>query len=322
MTLRRVLSGLLKANGYVSGGALARGAGVSRNTIWKAVEQLRTDGYQIEAAPRRGYKLTGSPDVLRDYEVSLHLKTIDMGRRIHCLNRVDSTNQFAKQEARQGAPHGTLVVAEEQTAGRGRLGRTWTAWPGASLCFSLVLRPTGVAPTDAPQLTHVAALAVARVLRSDLGIDARLKWPNDIVVDGRKVCGILVEMSCELDLIHYVILGIGVNVHRPPAELEAGLAGKAAALDDFVGVPVKRAPLLGAILASLEQCYIDWLNRGFEEIRIEVKSLSSTIGRHVEVAASDGPIAGVAVDIDSQGALVVEQPGGSLRKIYAGDVTA
>ena len=207
MTLRKVLSGLLKANGYVSGGALARAVGVSRNTVWKAVEQLRTDGYQIEAAPRRGYKLTGSPDGLRDYEVSLHLKTVDMGKRIYCLDCVDSTNLFAKQEARQGAPHGTLVVAEEQTAGRGRLERTWTSWPGASLCFSLVLRPNNVAPADAPQLTHVVALAVARVLRRDLGIDARLKWPNDVVVDGRKVCGILVEMSCELDLIHYVILG-------------------------------------------------------------------------------------------------------------------
>lgn len=323
MTLRKVLSGLLKANGYVSGGALAKGAGVSRNTIWKAVEQLRADGYQIEAAPRRGYKLISSPDCLRDYEVLLHLKTVDLGKPIHCLDRVDSTNQFARQEARQGAPHGTLVVAEEQTAGRGRLGRTWTSWPGASLCFSLVLRPNGVAPTDAPQLTHVAALAVARALRNDLGIDARLKWPNDVVVDGRKLCGILVEMSCELDLIHYVILGIGINVHRPSGDLlEGGLAGKAAVLDEFVGAPVKRALLLGAILASLEQCYIDWLNKGFEEIRREVKLLSSTLGRHVEVAAPDGPVAGVAVDIDSRGALVVEEPAGEFRKIYAGDVTA
>ncbi len=322
MTLRKVLSGLLKANGYVSGGALARAVGVSRNTVWKAVEQLRTDGYQIEAAPRRGYKLTGSPDGLRDYEVSLHLKTVDMGKRIYCLDCVDSTNLFAKQEARQGAPHGTLVVAEEQTAGRGRLERTWTSWPGASLCFSLVLRPNNVAPADAPQLTHVVALAVARVLRRDLGIDARLKWPNDVVVDGRKVCGILVEMSCELDLIHYVILGVGINVHRHTGHVEGDLAGKAAALDEFMGVPVKRAPLLGAILESLEQCYKTWLDRGFDEIRSEIRSLSSTLGRRVEVLAPDGSVAGVAVDIDSRGALVVREPKGALRKIYAGDVSA
>jgi BirA family biotin operon repressor/biotin-[acetyl-CoA-carboxylase] ligase len=322
LTLRTVLSGLLRANGYVSGGALAREAGVSRNTIWKAVEQLRADGYQIEAVPRRGYRLIGSPDCLRDYEVSFYLKTADMGKRIHCLDRVDSTNLYAKQEARRGAPHGTLVVSEEQTAGRGRLGRTWTSWPGASLCFSLVLRPDGVAPAEAPQLTHVAAVAVAGVLRSDLGIDARLKWPNDIVVDGRKVCGILVEMSCELDLIHYVVLGVGINVHRFPGGLDSGLAGTAAALDEFVGAPLKRAPLLAEILASLEQCYSTWADRGFEEIRREVKSLSCSLGWQVEVSAPDGLIAGVAVDIDSQGALVVKERSGVLRKIYAGDVSA
>ena len=206
-----------------------RSAGQSGRRISKhRLESSRAaaHGRLPDRAPQTRLQADRQSDGLRDYEVSLHLKTVDMGKRIYCLDCVDSTNLFAKQEARQGAPHGTLVVAEEQTAGRGRLERTWTSWPGASLCFSLVLRPNNVAPADAPQLTHVVALAVARVLRRDLGIDARLKWPNDVVVDGRKVCGILVEMSCELDLIHYVILGVGINVHRHTGHVEGDLAGR------------------------------------------------------------------------------------------------
>lgn len=320
-TTALVLSSLMHRDGYVSGSELARDAGVSRNAVWKAVEQLRSDGYQIDAVSRRGYRLLSAPDGLRDYEVSAHLVTEELGKRAHCLERIDSTNSYAKQEARRGAPHGTLVVAEEQTAGRGRLGRAWESQPGAGVYFSLILRPDRP-PADAPQLTSVAALAVAEVLRRDYGIDAQLKWPNDVLVGGRKICGILLEMSCELDKIHYVILGIGVNVHRFLRDPGADVAARAVALDDLTEIPVRRAPLLGAVLKSLEDCYRRWIQVGYDSILAQIKLLSCTLGRRVEVSTPSGIVEGIATDIDLSGALVVEERTGTLRKIYAGDVSA
>lgn len=319
-TTALVLSSLMHREDYVSGSELAKDAGVSRNAVWKAVEQLRGDGYQIDAARRRGYRLLSAPDGLRDYEVSAHLVTEQLGKPVHCLASVDSTNSYAKREARRGAPHGTLVVAEEQTAGRGRLGRVWESQPGAGLYFSLILRPERP-PADAPQLTSVAAVAVAEVLRRDYGIGAQLKWPNDVLVGGRKICGILLEMSCELDRIHYVILGIGINVHPFLRDPGADVAARAVALDDLTKTSVRRAPLLGAVLKSLEDRYYEWMQTGYGRILAEVKSLSCTLGRRVAVSTPSGIVEGIATDIDLSGALVVEEHRGALRKIYAGDVT-
>lgn len=321
MTTALVLSELIKADTYVSGSRLAKKAGVSRNAVWKAIERMRKDGYEIEAVPRRGYRIVSAPDSLRDYEVAAHLGTDELGSGLYCLDSIDSTNLFAKRIAREGAPHGTLVVANEQTAGRGRLGRTWESQPGTGLYFSLVLRPD-LPPGDAPQLTTVAAVSVASVLRDDYSVDARLKWPNDILVNGRKLCGILVEMSCELDRIHYIIVGIGINVHAFVRDPGTDVSAIAVNLDELIGAHVQRVRLLASVLASTERYYRTWLNCGFAPILAEAKALSCTLGRSVSVSTPSGMVEGIARDLDLSGALVIEDSKGVYRKIYAGDVVA
>lgn len=319
MTTALVLSELIRQDGYVSGGALAKKAGVSRNAVWKAVERMRGDGYEIEAVPRLGYRLVSAPDSLRDYDIAAHLLTTEIGLSLHCLDSVDSTNLFAKRVAREGAPHGALIVSDEQTAGRGRLGRMWESQPGIGLYFSLVLRPE-LPPADAPQLTTVAAVSIARVLRDGYSVEARLKWPNDILVHGRKICGILVEMSCDLDRIHHIILGVGINVHRFVRDPGSDVSARAIALDEVTRSQSSRVRLLASVLDSIETYYRKWLSCGFSPILTEAKSLSCTLGQRVAVSTPAGVIEGVARDIDLSGALVVEEPTGVSRKIYAGDV--
>lgn len=321
MIVSTILSALLAKDGYVSGAALAREAGVSRNAVWKAIERMREDGYQIDAVPRLGYRLVATPDSLRDYEIAAYLRTTELGKSLHCFDSIDSTNSFAKRIAKDGAPHGTLIVSEEQTAGRGRLGRTWESQRGIGLYFSLILRPD-LPPADAPQLTTVAAVAVARVLRDRYNVDARLKWPNDVLIEGRKICGILVEMSCELDRVHYIVLGVGVNVHPFVRDPGDDVFSRAVVLDEAAGVKVKRAELLAFVLESIEKYYRAWLRSGFEPILSEAKTLSCTLGRWVKVSTLAGVVEGLATDIDLSGALVVKEASGVLRKVFTGDVSA
>jgi len=305
------------ADDFVSGEAISGKLGLSRAAVWKHVDALRGQGYRIDALPARGYRLVAIPDRLGALEVGPLLHTHDLGQRLHWSEELPSTNDRARQLAEDGAVHGEVVIAESQTAGRGRRGRTWSSPAGRNLYMSVILRPQ-LPPQRAPELTLVASLATCDACRQ-AGVDAGIKWPNDVLVDDLKVAGILTELSAEADAIHWVVLGIGVNLNSTPADFPGDLRDVATSLAIERGQPVPRALFTAALLSVLEQ----WLDLhaadGFGPIREAWRTRSCTLGREVRIDADGGEIAGVAEDIDDSGALLVRTGSGLLRHV-AGDV--
>jgi BirA family biotin operon repressor/biotin-[acetyl-CoA-carboxylase] ligase len=337
------LLALLTAAGsdWVSGEAISAQLGISRAAVWKQIEALRAEGYEIEAAPRRGYRLAARPDRLLAPEIEAGLLTKRFGRPVEAYESIGSTNERAKELARAGAPEGLLVTAEQQTAGKGRLGRPWQTPPGRALAMSLLLRPP-IPPTLAPRLTLVAAVAVAEAVRSVTGLPVGIKWPNDLQIEGRKLCGILTEMEAEIEQVRFVVLGIGLNVNQvleefPPElretatslRLEAVLVAGGMAAGAAQGGAAEqrptlaRLPLLQAILARLEARYDQFLAGGWAEILTAWRELSVTLGRPLRVIPASGEPAweGTAVDVDAEGALLVRRPDGSVDRVVAGEVS-
>ena len=305
------------ADDFVSGEAISGKLGFSRAAVWKHVNSLRAQGYRIDALPARGYRLVAIPDRLGALEVGPLLNTHDLGQTLHCVDELPSTNDRAKELAEEGAAHGEVVIAESQTAGRGRRGRTWSSPAGRNLYLSVILRPQ-LPPQRAPELTLVASIAACDACRQ-AGVEAAIKWPNDVMVDDRKVAGILTELSAESDAVHWVVLGIGVNLNAAAADFPGELEDVATSLAIERGQPVPRALFAAALLSTLEQ----WLDLhaadGFGPIREAWRARSCTLGREVRVDADGGEVAGVAEDIDEAGALLVRTGSGLLRCV-AGDV--
>jgi BirA family biotin operon repressor/biotin-[acetyl-CoA-carboxylase] ligase len=305
------------ADDFVSGEAISGKLGLSRAAVWKHVNALRGQGYRIEAAPSRGYRLVAIPDRLGALEIGPLLNTHDLGQALHCREELPSTNDRARELADGGAAHGEVVIAESQTAGRGRRGRSWSSPPGQNLYLSVILRPS-LPPQRAPELTLVASVAACDACRK-AGVDAGIKWPNDLLVGGRKVAGILTELSAESDAVHWVVLGIGVNLNSASDDFPADLRAVASSLSIERGQPVPRALFAAALLSELEQ----WLDlhaaEGFAPIRDAWRERSVTLGREVRVDGDGGEIAGVAEDIDASGALLVRTSEG-LERVVAGDV--
>jgi BirA family biotin operon repressor/biotin-[acetyl-CoA-carboxylase] ligase len=322
--MNRTLLDLLTAAGtdWVSGEAISQRLGISRAAVWKQIEALRSAGYEVEAAPRRGYRLAGRPDKLTAVEIQAGLTTERFGRTVEAHAQIGSTNERAKELGRVGAPEGLLVVAEEQTAGKGRLGRSWSTPPGRALALSLLLRPA-IAPIEAPRLTLVAAVAVAEAVRAETGLDVGIKWPNDLYVDGRKLCGILTELEAEIERVRFVVLGIGLNVNQAEAEFPPDIRETATSLRREAGRPFDRRSLLRAILARLEARYAQFLAGEWPALRAAWRSLSVTLGRPVRVVPASGEPAweGEALDVDGEGALLVRRPDGSVERVVAGEVS-
>lgn len=319
-TQEELILGFLAESGddYTSGEALSGKLGLSRTAVWKRVEALRTKGYRIEAVPARGYRLVGVPDRLTSLELTPLLGSRELGRTIHHHESLGSTNEVAFRLAQDGAEHGEVVVAEQQTAGKGRRGRAWVSPPGLNLYFSVILRPE-LPPQRAPELTLVAAVALAETLRES-GADAAIKWPNDVHIDGRKVAGILTELSAEPERVHFVVVGVGVNLNARaehfPEELRATATSLALALD----ARVPRARFAASLLTRLEEWLDLYLETGFDAVRTRWKELSSTLGQDVLVRTDRQELRGRAEDIDPSGALLVRTEEGSLERILAGDV--
>jgi BirA family biotin operon repressor/biotin-[acetyl-CoA-carboxylase] ligase len=310
----------LRAAAWVSGAELGAELGLSRAAVGKRVAALRRAGFAIAAAPRRGYHLSAEPDRLLPEVVIPRLTTARFGRALRSLEECGSTNDEAAAWARQGAPEGAVVVAERQTAGRGRAGRAWFSPPGASLYCSVVARPP-VSPLAVPPLTLAAGIAVHDAI-AGLGLAADLKWPNDVLIDGQKVCGILTEMSADLERVHHVIVGLGINVNGtsfPPA-----LAGRATSLrlarGGAAGPPFERAAVLAAVLAQLERWLDRFVAEGAAAIAREVAGRCSQIGRGVRVQLGDALVAGTATGVAVDGALLVTRPDGATVRIIAGEV--
>ncbi|BAS28853.1 biotin--[acetyl-CoA-carboxylase] ligase [Limnochorda pilosa] len=327
-TVVLVLQSLKAARGgWVSGEALASSLGLSRNAVWKAVNALRRRGYAVAASPRRGYRLAAAPDQPLPEEVFPdpvpELVGLEPGSTFHLeyFPELPSTNDHLRRLGRQGAPEGTVVVAEQQTAGRGRRGREWASPPGLGLWLSVLLRPP-LPARDAPLLALMAAAAVRAAAEQVAAVDARVKWPNDVMVPQGKVCGVLAELDAELDRIRACILGVGLNVNQTASDFPPHLAGKAASLRMAAGRPVHRAELLRWVLRHLGARYRQVLVEGFEPLLEEVRAFSATLGRPVTVEEADRTWPGLAEDLAPDGALLVRPAsGGAPVAVYAADVS-
>lgn len=317
-TTQAVILGHLLHHGFLSGQAISRELGLSRAAIWKQIEQLRELGYTIEAIPRQGYRLVACPDRIEAEAINrLRRSTWGSGEMVR-FDEIDSTNRMAKQLAIQGAPEGTLVVAERQTGGRGRLGRGWSS-PSGGLWVSLILRPT-LAPNQAARLTLLAAVAVANAITAVTELAVGIKWPNDLIVGGRKLCGILTEMSADMDRIAWVVVGIGLNANLLLGQLPTELAASATTLQHELGRPIDRNLLVAQILDQIGTEYQKLTDDQWEQVLDLWRAKSVTLGCPVQVTMPSERIAGQAIAIDEDGALLVSTESG-VRRVLAGDVT-
>ncbi len=316
MSAKNELLALLRqSEGFVSGEELSRRLGVTRAAIWKNIELLRAEGYTVESVTRRGYRLRDVPDSISEAEIRANLCGHgSFGCRVVSLPSVDSTNEEAKRQGDAGAPHGSVFVADEQTGGKGRLGRRWISPPGSGLWFSILLRPD-VLPNEVTGVTLLSAVAVCRGIRALTGCEAKIKWPNDVVIGTKKVCGILTELSAEMEHIHYLIPGIGVNTGTESFPPE--LADRATSLLLETGRPVRRAALLGKILEEFELLYDRYGVSSFPE---EYRSLCVTVGRTVSLRRAGRQLVGTACGVADDGSLLVKTRSGETLTVSSGEV--
>lgn len=314
-----ILKMLKTSSDYLSGQQLCEKFGVSRTAVWKAIRQLEEEGYKIEAVRNKGYRLTGEADVITQAELQSMLQTRWIGNRLEYFDETDSTNIRARKLAEEGAPHGTLVVADSQSAGKGRRGRAWTSPKGVGIWMSLVLRPP-IRPADASMLTLVAGMAVVKGVRKSTGLKAMIKWPNDAILSGKKICGILTEMSTEEDSIRYVITGIGINVNVSSFPEE--IAEKATSLKEELGEAVKRSLVIAAVAEAFEEFYDSFLKTHDMSCLMEDynKALVNR-NRQVTVLDSRGQYQGRALGIDPEGSLLVQRRDGTVESVISGEVS-
>jgi BirA family biotin operon repressor/biotin-[acetyl-CoA-carboxylase] ligase len=319
-----VLNVLRERDDFVSGSEIAEALSISRNAVWKHIETLKAGGYRIESLHSRGYRLLSAPDRLTEEELAAHLGTSWLGRSLACHEVTGSTNSDAAELGRGGAPEGAVVVADAQTAGRGRLGRSWVSEPGLNLYLSVLLRPE-ILPFEAPQLSLVAGVAVAAALES-LGARPRIKWPNDVLLDGRKVCGILTEIEAEADRVSFVVVGLGVNLNSRLHDFPEELHDKATSLRIESGETVERAPVAARVLGELERFYDLFRGGGFGAVAPEWERRTALVGRELTVSGAGEVVSGTYAGVDTDGALLLDAPGssggpGGVRRVLAGDVT-
>lgn len=306
---------------FVSGEEISNKLGVSRTAVWKAISQLRKEGCTIESSPNRGYCLVQAPDRLNMVLLDSHLTTQSIGRHVELHGSIDSTNARAKELAQGGALHGTLVIAEEQTSGRGRLGRSWISLAGMGIWMSLILRPSFL-PRYASRITVITALAVADAISKVTRLRADIKWPNDIIINSRKVCGILTEIQADPDTIEYLVTGIGLNVNTPQDAFPEDLSRSASSLYIESGVKVERNILLARILDSFEGIYNTYEETGnFTDIMNDYKAKCITLNKRVKVFGRTEEFVGRAFDLTDNCELIVQQDDGSLRTVLSGDVS-
>ena len=300
---------------FTSGEELSRRLGVSRSAVWKEVSALRKIGYKINARPHEGYHLKAVPDRLFSDEIRWGLKTAFIGRRVFSYESLDSTNTVAWRLGEEGLPDGSCVFAEYQTKGRGRMGRHWTAPKYKSILFSVLLRPV-LSPSGATRITLSAALSVVRAVQKVTGVSAGIKWPNDVMVREKKLCGILTEISAEMDRVRFVVLGIGLNVNSTAQELPPD----STSLREITRKVVPRLELARALLTELEKDMQRLKNGEFEQLTEEWEAHSETTGKRVVATLLDRSVQGQATGIDADGALWIRKDNGLQERILSGDI--
>ncbi len=320
--MRARILGLLRENmpEPVSGEEISVKLGISRTAVWKHIQSLKNAGYDIESVPKKGYILHKAPDLLRPEEIAAHLQTKWVGHQIHYLKETNSSNEVGKGLADKGCADGTVVVAEEQTRGKGRLARGWFSPMGCGVWCSVVLRPPFM-PSEASKCTLLAAVAVIKAINRYKGVNAKIKWPNDVLLEGKKMVGILTEMSAEFGKINYIVIGTGINTNVPKSIVPEELKDLAISVADVAEEPIRRVQILADYLKNIEDLYETALKEGFKPVLDEWRKYSDTIGQAVKVIAPDKTYFGTAVDIDEEGLLVVKKEDGTLEKVIAGDVS-
>jgi BirA family biotin operon repressor/biotin-[acetyl-CoA-carboxylase] ligase len=317
----QVLQMLRKSqDGPISGEEISRQLGVSRTAVWKHISSLREEGHQVISKSKVGYVLVDSPDLLYPLEIMSQVDEGSFGSNIIYREEVGSTNNLAKEEADRGAFHGTVVLAERQMAGKGRRGRIWSSGTNKGIWMSMILRPS-FSPQLAPRLTFVAAIAVIRAVEKVSGIKLELKWPNDVYCRGKKVAGILTEMKAELDLIDYVVIGIGFNVNQLEEDFDQELQEIATSLIMISGRQFNRQELVVNVLREFAYWYQIFAGNGFAPVLSEWKEWDITIGKQVIVKEVTRQYPGVARGVDEDGNLLVEDDLGKLHRVYSGEVS-
>jgi BirA family biotin operon repressor/biotin-[acetyl-CoA-carboxylase] ligase len=292
---------------------------LSTKKVNQSLSELLRWGYRFETSRRGEIRFQTAPDILFPHEIARGLKTQVLGQEIHGFRSVSSTNSVAHRYAAKNAQEGTVIVAGRQTAGRGRLGRSWISPPKVGIYLSIILRPT-VAPAQAPGLSLVAALSVAEAIRHYPGLSAMIKWPNDVLVNGKKTAGVLTELSAELDRINYLIMGVGINVNHEPNDFPPELSEKATSLQIEQGHSIDRVRLVQGVLLQLEEHYLQFLKNGLKDQRKAIKAYSSILGRQITIRHDSKIQVGTAIDIDVDGALIVTVGKRSL-KLLSGEVS-
>lgn len=315
----RILELLRRQEGFLSGEDIGRELSITRAAVWKGIKKLREEGYEIEAVTNRGYRLTNPETMYNKRELEQGLKTKTMGQSIYFYEETDTTNNRARELALEGAPEGTLVVAEKQTAGRGRRGKVWESPLGTGIWMSLVLRPQ-IMPAEASVLTLLCGLATAEAIEAETGLSAGIKWPNDILINGKKAVGILTEMDCEMSEVHFVIPGIGINVNT--ASFPPEIAEIATSLYLECGKTVSRRRLVHKVLERLEAHYETFLRTGsFAAMLEDYRKHCITLGKEVHVLGRE-PFFAEALDITPEGELLVRRAdNGKEEVVFSGEVS-
>lgn len=319
MTIDAQILSALREPAPVSGAELSKRLGISRAAIWARIEDLRKLGYDIEAGPHLGYRLVSTPDVLHADDLVARLgKSCVIGRDIRVFEQTTSTNDIAARLAQDGVKEGVVVFAESQSKGRGRLGRSWVSPPRKGLWFSILLRPN-MRPQAATQLTVAAATALVRAIEQQTEIVPEIKWPNDILIDGKKVAGILTELTAELERVKDIVLGIGVDVNID--EFPSDLRKIATSLKIETGAHVDRPALASAMLRELDCDYARICAGEFSDVAEEWQDRCTTIGQEVSIRLGERVVRGMAEALDSEGAMLLRTEHGHLERIIGGDVT-
>ena len=306
---------------YVSGEQMSQELGISRTAVWKAVDGLRQEGYEIDSARNRGYRLQSAPDRLREGELTGWLEGCRIGNQLLCLEQIDSTNTECKRQAMAGVPEGLAVLAEEQTAGRGRAGRSFQSPRGGGLYLSVLMRPA-LELWEVSNMTAWVAVAVCDAVEEVCGVRPQIKWTNDLVLNGKKLCGILTELGLESEThrLDYLVTGVGLNVNQKAADFEGEVRDIATSLCMELGHPIRRADLAGAILKKLDEMYVQFPHnktRYLEQYRKDC----ITLGKQVQLITPASRRQAVALDIDEEFRLVVELPDGSREALSTGEVS-
>lgn len=315
MTQEKILDFLKKKHDYVSGEEISSHLNITRQALWKHIQELRDSGYDIVAVPHLGYKLISSPDRLTSYEVSHGLNTKLIGKKNHYFDTVSSTNDTALQLAMEGSPEGAVVIAESQTKGKGRLGRSWFSPKYKGIYISLILRPK-ILPNQAALLTLMCAVSICEAIKEKTDLTSQIKWPNDILIHHKKVGGILTELNAETDLSRFLVVGMGLNVNNDKKSIVSG----ATSLKEQKRQDINRLELLQEVLRKIEANYLAFQGNDGEFVIKKWREWNITIGKRIRVICQNQHIEGQAIDIDNDGGLLIRNDAGLVQKVMAGDV--